>query len=389
MEIALLPETSQAAASGLTLSSDSAGQAGIGVTEISDTSMVTWPEMLFGIWAIGFLIVMTGPRGTRPAHYDDRALPADSVEPVARPGIHFFVHSARTAASGRARERRRNAAADVGASSGRESSCRPARRCGPLPGSSLVLPHELAHVARRDCCRSRSDRLRRLLVQPADLDDAGACATSEQACDDAVLRRGVNPADVPTKKAVARQVLAGGHRWASAPAIVNSSSLERRIAAMLNTSCRRESLTLAAVMLTLLAVFAVATPVVAATLTEPVQSMMAAPGISRDVALVAPASVSRQSPRVASARLRRAVPRAAAPIAAAAPPAAQAPASLSGAPATPVGGVARRAGDGHNTAGASTGSDGCGRPLAGNIPPARVRRQPDYPGSGRLPRPWT
>jgi hypothetical protein len=74
----------------------------------------------------------------------------------------------------------------------------------------------------------------------------------------------------------------------------------------------------------------VATPVVAVTLTEPVQSMMVAPGISRDVALVAPASAPAPVAPVASVRLPRLAVPAASPAAAAAPPAVQAAASVSG-----------------------------------------------------------
>jgi len=252
-----------------------------------------------------------------------------------------------------------------------------------------VLAHEVAHIARRDWAVQIAAQI--------------VCAVywfnplvwmttrrmrdeSEQACDDAVLRRGVNPADYASHLlAVARQVLAGGHRWASAPAIVNSSSLERRIAAMLNSSRRRESLTAAAGMLTLLAVFAVAAPVVAVTLTEPVQSMMIVPEVARDVALAAPTTVPAPAPNaaVAPVRLRRAVPRAAAPIAAAPPPAVQAPASLSGslrdASGAVLPGVQVTVA---NIAGASypVVSDGNGRFLLRNIPPARYQLTARLPG---------
>ena len=67
---------------------------------------------------------------------------------------------------------------------------------------------------------------------------------SEQACDDTVLRRGIDAADYASHLlAVARQVLTADRGWASAPAVANASTLERRIAAMLNASRNREPLT--------------------------------------------------------------------------------------------------------------------------------------------------
>jgi beta-lactamase regulating signal transducer with metallopeptidase domain len=388
-EIALLPAASQAASSGVALSSEPVVvSAGVGVTEVADASMLTWRETLLGIWALGFLVVILGlliglgrlmvmTRRCRPIESSVwREQAAALSAQLALPKVVVLESHA----------------------------CTPLLTWGLLTpriivpaGAALwtaariesVLAHEVAHIARRDWAVQIAAQI--------------VCAVywfnplvwmttrrmrdeSEQACDDAVLRRGVNPADYASHLlAVARQVLAGGHRWASAPAIVNSSSLERRIAAMLNSSRRRESLTAAAGMLTLLAVFAVAAPVVAVTLTEPVQSMMIVPEVARDVALAAPTTVPAPAPNaaVAPVRLRRAVPRAAAPIAAAPPPAVQAPASLSGslrdASGAVLPGVQVTVA---NIAGASypVVSDGNGRFLLRNIPPARYQLTARLPG---------
>ena len=386
-EIALLPDTSQAARSGLTLSSDSAvAGAGISVTEISDTSMVTWPEMLFGIWAIGFLIVMTGLLAgvgrlitmtgrCRPIQSSLWREQASSLSAqLALRTVAVLESDARTPLLTWGFFRPR---VIVPAGAALWTAAR----------IESVLAHELAHIARRDWALQIAAQIvcavywfnPLIWVTCRRLRDE-----SEQACDDAVLRRGVNPADYASHLlAVARQVLAGGHRWASAPAIVNSSSLERRIAAMLTSSRRRESLTLAAGMLTLLAVFAVAAPVVAVTLTEPVQSMTLVPEVARDVALSAPAPAPAPAAPVVPVRLRRAVPRDAAPIAAAAPPAAQAPASLSGALRDASGAVLPGVQvTVTNTAGASypAVTDAGGRFLLRNIPPARYELTARLPG---------
>ena len=60
-EFALLPETSQIASSGPTLSSEPAvAGAGVGLTETAAPPMVTWRDTLLAIWAIGFLVVIAG-----------------------------------------------------------------------------------------------------------------------------------------------------------------------------------------------------------------------------------------------------------------------------------------------------------------------------------------
>ena len=150
---------------------------------------------------------------------------------------------------------------------------------------------------------------------------------SEQACDDTVLRRGIDAADYASHLlAVARQVLTADRGWASAPAVANASTLERRIAAMLNASRNREPLTRPAGVVSLLAMLAVTIPVTSLTLTERVAAAAIAPAVLRDVALVPEPAVPAQAPPAVAARPVR---RAAAPREAAAP-AQQQPATFSG-----------------------------------------------------------
>ena len=391
-EFALLPDTSQIASSGPTLSSDPAvAGAGVALTETAAPSMVTWRETLLAIWAIGFLVVMMGllaglgrlivmTRSCRPVrsnlwHEHASTLSAQ----LSLPKVAVLEANARTPLLTWGLYRPRII---VPAGAALWTAAR----------IEAVLAHEFAHIERRDWALQIASQIvcavywfnplmwmtcRRLRDE------------SEQACDDAVLRRGVNPADYASHLlAVARQVLAGGHRWASAPAIVNSSSLERRIAAMLNSSRRRESLTLGAGMLTLLTVFAVAMPVVAVTLTEPVQSMTGVPGIAHDVALSAQISApatSAQAPQSARPVVRRATPRpVVASRAAHAAPAAQAPASLSGTLRDASGAVLPgvQLTLSNTAAGASYPaiSDGNGFFAFRNIPPARYELTARLPG---------
>jgi beta-lactamase regulating signal transducer with metallopeptidase domain len=337
-EIAVLPGTSQAASSEPALSDESPAGAGIvGVSHVADTPLFTWSEVLLVSWALGFLVVMTGllvglarlvmmTRRCRPVHsivwreHASSLAAQFELRPVAVLECH---ERAPLLTWGLFRPRIIVPAGASGWTSGRIEA---------------VLAHELAHIARHDWALQIAAQIvcalywfnpfvwmtcRRLRNE------------SEQACDDAVLRRGIDPADYATHLlAVARQVLAGGHRWASAPAIVNSSSLERRIAAMLKPSRRREALTGAAAVLSLLTALVVAAPVAALTLTRHVESMPVVPGAGRDVVLTAPAPAPENSAQASSnARpvVRRVAPRPVVAMpAAAAAPAAQAPASLSG-----------------------------------------------------------
>jgi TonB family protein len=108
----------------------------------------------------------------------------------------------------------------------------------------MVLLHELAHVARRDWAVQMLAELLILVYwfNPlAFLVRRRLRRESEQACDDLVLTRGVRPAVYgATLAALARRHL--GHRTGALP-MAHPSSLERRIAAMLDPSLNRGALT--------------------------------------------------------------------------------------------------------------------------------------------------
>jgi TonB family protein len=131
----------------------------------------------------------------------------------------------------------------------------------------VVLRHELAHIRRHDwivqiiaealltvvwfnpvmwiACR----RLRR---------------ESEQACDDAVLEGGVAAREYAAHLLeLARQCRRPGYPWASAMPMAHPSTLERRIAAMLNPDLNRAALSRRAVALTAVCLLALTLPIAA------------------------------------------------------------------------------------------------------------------------------
>jgi beta-lactamase regulating signal transducer with metallopeptidase domain len=203
----------------------------------------------------------------------------------------------------------------------------------------VVLAHELAHIARRDWALQILAEIVRAVywfnplvwITCRRLRDE-----SEHACDDAVLRRGLSPVDYASHLlAVARHLLADGRTWASAPAVADPSTLERRIAAMLKDSRNRQPLTRTAAAFTVAGMFAVAVPLAAVTLTARQDSPAVVSSARLDNALALsehqrveglvapePATMPPVKPVAAPSR---ALPRA---VAAAAP---QAPASISGA----------------------------------------------------------
>jgi TonB family protein len=110
-----------------------------------------------------------------------------------------------------------------------------------------VLSHEMAHIQRDDWLILLVAEMLRALYWFNPLVWI-ACRRlrqeSEQACDDAVLRGGVEaPAYASHLLDVARSF--GRHRrsWVPAPAMLRSSSLERRIGAMLNPRLNRHPVT--------------------------------------------------------------------------------------------------------------------------------------------------
>jgi TonB family protein len=120
-----------------------------------------------------------------------------------------------------------------------------------------VLSHEMAHIQRHDWLVLLAAEALRAIYWFNPLVWI-ACRRlrqeSEQACDDAVLRGGVEaPAYASHLLAVARSF--GRHRrsWVPAPAMLRPSSLERRIGAMLNPRLNRHPLTRRARLATVIA----------------------------------------------------------------------------------------------------------------------------------------
>lgn len=123
----------------------------------------------------------------------------------------------------------------------------------------VVVCHELAHVRRRDwAVQIAADLVRRLYwFQPLMWI---ACRMlrreSEQACDDVVLGTGV---EAPTYADHLLQLARAGrttYGWAAAVPMARPSTLERRIAAMLNSARNRRALSLRAIVVTTLALTA-------------------------------------------------------------------------------------------------------------------------------------
>ncbi len=112
----------------------------------------------------------------------------------------------------------------------------------------MVLSHELAHIARLDWLLQICGELNRAMYwfHPlAWLAAARLRQESERACDDAVLRSGVEPSQYASQLLdLARTLENTGRAWSDALAIARPSNLERRFAAMLNPSLNRSRLNL-------------------------------------------------------------------------------------------------------------------------------------------------
>ncbi len=187
----------------------------------------------------------------------------------------------------------------------------------------IVLGHELAHIVRCDWAVQVAAEALRAVHWFNPLMWI-ACrqlrVESEHACDDSVLRRGVDATDYASHLlAIARHVVTAGGGWASAPAVAHASTLERRIGAMLNSSANRKPVTRTARLAALMVTVALAVPVAAATLTERIEETPIVSGAGQDIALEAAPPAMTQAPIVETPVARRAAPRTAA-----AAPAAQA-----------------------------------------------------------------
>ena len=111
---------------------------------------------------------------------------------------------------------------------------------------TVVLSHEFAHIGRHDwLVQITAEALRTILwFHPLMWI---ACTRlrreSEQACDDAVLAKGVRAGDYATHLLeLARKCRRPQFPWASAMPMAHPSMLERRITAMLNTQLNRQAL---------------------------------------------------------------------------------------------------------------------------------------------------
>ena len=117
----------------------------------------------------------------------------------------------------------------------------------PADRVRVVLSHELAHIQRHDWLTLMTAEVLRAFHWFNPLVWI-ACRRlrleAEQACDDAVLRRGVEgPAYASHLLDIARSF--GRHRrvWLPAPAMVRATTLERRVGAMLNPGLNRRPTT--------------------------------------------------------------------------------------------------------------------------------------------------
>ena len=110
----------------------------------------------------------------------------------------------------------------------------------------VVLLHELAHISRRDWLVQVFAQVVRACYWFNPLLWI-ACRQlrleSEHACDDEVIRRGLDGPDYAGHLIeLARALKPRTNVWVPAPAMARSSSLERRVRAMLNNACDRRSM---------------------------------------------------------------------------------------------------------------------------------------------------
>jgi beta-lactamase regulating signal transducer with metallopeptidase domain len=172
----------------------------------------------------------------------------------------------------------------------------------------VVLGHELAHVRRGDWAVLIAGALLRCVWWFNPLVWI-ACSRlrreSEYACDDVVLRHGVDGAEYATHLLeVARAICRSRDSWIPAPAIAHTSTLEQRIRAMLNDRHNRAPLTPLARAVTSVASLGVAIVVAAAAVTAaapaPAVSTIPARAAAVDIALPA-APDQRPAPQVSAA----------------------------------------------------------------------------------------
>ena len=159
-----------------------------------------------------------------------------------------------------------------------------------------VLRHELAHIRRHDAAVQIAGEVLRV-VQWINPLVWLACRRlrqeSEYACDDDVLRGGVEATDYAAHLLdVARQLCGRDTAWLSAPAIAHPSTLERRIVAMLQRHRNRRPLGRTGWALAAVTAFGISLPLAAASLT-PVSPATGTSSSAPDVTLAAPRAESR------------------------------------------------------------------------------------------------
>jgi TonB family protein len=129
---------------------------------------------------------------------------------------------------------------------------------------AVVLSHELAHVRRGDWIVQLAAELLRVVYWFNPLVWA-ACRRlrreSEQACDDAVMNRGVGGTEYATHLVNIARELHERRVWVPAPSIARPSNLERRVRAMLDPCINRRQVSRSACLAILLALLIVVVPV--------------------------------------------------------------------------------------------------------------------------------
>jgi beta-lactamase regulating signal transducer with metallopeptidase domain len=187
---------------------------------------------------------------------------------------------------------------------------------------AVVLRHELAHIRRHDAGIQLAGEVLRVM-QPFNPLVWIACRQqrreSEYACDDAVLSAGVAPADYATHLFDIAKGFSGRQTiWATAPAIAEPSTLERRIVAMLQHQKNRQpvsrmgwafvAIVAVAVSLPLAAIGVAPAPPSLPDPNSPSVSVLAAPPLSTpSVTAKTPVPPARKNARAQQASLSGAV----------------------------------------------------------------------------------
>jgi beta-lactamase regulating signal transducer with metallopeptidase domain len=180
----------------------------------------------------------------------------------------------------------------------------------------IVLRHELAHIKRGDWAIQVAAILVRAVCwfNPlAWIAYRQLRQESERACDDMVLGHGVDGADYAAHLvAIARAVCRSRRSFVPAPAIAHSSTLEKRIRAMLNPRCDRTSPTRVSRALTTASLLATTVIVAAGALSaaSPTATPVTAPPAAAPVA----APIDREQPAPPAAAGTNVSPSAAATV---------------------------------------------------------------------------